>query len=103
VEAFLSDRVQSVRVGKVTSDKAPVISGIPQGSVLGPILFLLFINDLPETLSSAVKLFADDTKIYKEINSERDCIDIQQDLDRLSEWSETWQLKFNAGNANQCI
>ena len=67
IESFLSDRQQSVRIGSSFSSISPVTSGIPQGSVLGPVLFLIFINDLPEVVSSIVKLFADDTKIYNEI------------------------------------
>ena len=71
-------------------------SGIPQGSVLGPILFLIYINDLPEIVNSAVKLFADDTKVYREIASNEDCDILQQDLNNLSRWTDTWLLRFNA-------
>ena len=68
------------------------MSGIPQGSILGPILFTIFINDLPECVTSKCKMFADDTKIYNKsiMNSE-----IQTDLDSLHEWSNQWCLNFN--------
>lgn len=96
IESFLSDRTQKVRIFNTISSEANVISGIPQGSVLGPILFLVFINDLPEVVKSSVKLFADDTKIYSAIESSEDCAKIQSDIDSLSAWSDKWLLKFNA-------
>ena len=69
-----------------------VLGGVPQGSFLGPILFILYINDLPEIVSSIVKIFADDTKLYnKDSNSDI----IQQDLDTLCTWAKLWQLRFN--------
>ena len=70
-------------------------SGIPQGSVLGPVLFIIYINDLPETVESMVYIFADDTKIYRKITTEKDCAALQKDLDMLQEWSNKWLLKFN--------
>ena len=73
VETFLSDRVQAVRVGTVTSQKEKVMSGVPQGSVLGPALFLVFINDLPDVVKSTVNLFADDTKLYRSVGSDSEC------------------------------
>ena len=66
---FLSNRCQKVRVGNCYSSKADVLSGIPQGSILGPILFTMFINDLPENISSQCKIFADDSKLYGAANS----------------------------------
>ena len=69
-----------------------VISGVPQGSVLGPVLFIIYINDLPDIVSSTVKIFADDTKLY---NKDSNCDIIQQDLDALFVWSTQWQLVFN--------
>ena len=64
IQAFLSDRVQQVNVNGTNSEWANITSGIPQGSVLGPILFVLYINDLPENIVSNVYMFADDTKIF---------------------------------------
>ena len=78
------------------SEWVPVRSGVPQGTVLGPLLFLLFINDLPENLSSQVRLFADDCVVYREIVNDYDAEMLQKDLDTLSNWEKTWQIRFNA-------
>ena len=69
--------------GRGKSSEIPVTSGVPQGSVLGPILFLLYINDLPENIHSEVRLFADDTAVYLTINSKADCQTLQQDFQKL--------------------
>ena len=72
-----------------------VTSGVPQGSVLGPRLFSLFVNDLPSIVRSPLVLFADDAKIYHLIQSDEDYQLLQQDLDNLYQWSKDWQLCFN--------
>ena len=78
-------------------------SGMPQGSVLGPTLFVLFINDLPQVVESRVALFADDTKVFREIQSDEDREKLQQDIDELLIWSKKWQLPFNESiNARLC-
>ena len=64
-----------------------VISGVPQGSVLGPILFLIYVNDILETVNSNVKMFADDTKIFRTLKNKTDCEILQADLNNLSAWS----------------
>ena len=92
IKDFLTNRVQEVRVGEATSERIAVTSGIPQGSVLGPLLFVMFINDLPECVVNKLLLFADDTKIY----NHDDLFSLQADLDRLSEWSDKWLLSFNS-------
>ena len=82
ISAVLSNRTQTVVLDVDLSGVAPVTSGVPQGTVLGPVLFLVYINDLPEYLkSSKVGLFADDSIIYKGIKSEKDCDSLQDDLD----------------------
>ena len=88
-----------VVVGGDHSEWVPVRSGVPQGMVLGPLLFLLFTNDLPENLSSQVRLFADDCVVYREIVNDYDAKMLQKDLDTLSNWEKTWQMRFNADNA----
>ena len=97
VEAFLSNRHQRVRVEDELSDWIDVTSGIPQGSVLGPILFAIFINDMPEMVESMCKLFADDAKIFRSVDlrDESSNVKLQEDLHNLWRWSEKWQLPFN--------
>jgi hypothetical protein len=94
---FLHDRTQQVVLDSSTSNKAPVQSGVPQGSVLGPLLFLLFINDLPECVSEGteVRLFADDCALYRKINSQADCQILQDDLDKLQQWETDWMMAFH--------
>ena len=75
------------------SEWTEVKSGVSQGSVLGPILFLIYINDMPKVLKNTCKLFADDAKVFGDVSKEG--TDIQKDIDNLHSWSETWQLPFN--------
>ena len=79
-----------------SSTSAPVLSGVPQGSVLGPALFLIYINDLPEYVTnSTVRLFADDALLYLTIHSTSDCIKLQEDLNNLERWESDWQMSFH--------
>ena len=96
ISAFLNDRSQIVVVNGVESKSAAVLSGIPQGSVLEPLLFVIYINDLPEYVDSDVFLFADDTKVMRQVSSADDAVTLQRDLDSLERWSNDWLLKFNA-------
>lgn len=96
IQQFLSNRRQCVRVEDAFSSWKPVTSGIPQGSVLGPVLFVIFINDLPEVTESFVEMFADDTKIYMPLKNEADSAKLQQDIHNLTDWATKWQLRFNA-------
>jgi ribonuclease P/MRP protein subunit RPP40 len=84
-----------VVIGNDTSEWKPVTSGIPQGSVLGPILFVIFINDMPEVVKSNIKLFADDTKAFRAIETMQDMDTMQDDINNLLQWSAKWQLPFN--------
>ena len=97
VADFLSDRTQRVLLDGVASPEAQVTSGVPQGSVLGPALFLVYINDIVDAVSTShIRLFADDTMVYREITSELDQIEFQRDLDRLYDWSVRNSMRFNA-------
>lgn len=72
-----------------------MISGVPQGTILGPLCFLLYINDLPKKVESSIKLFADDCKVYRSIKTKDDCYALQHDLNRLSAWTQDWLLQFS--------
>ena len=87
IKSFLTNRKQRVVVEGEMSSWSDVKSGIPQGSVLGPILFMAFINDLPDCILSTCNMFADDAKVYREINNPEDNEALQLDLDRMDEWS----------------
>ena len=81
-----------------------VLSGVPQWTVLGPHLFLLFINDISETVSSSLRLFADDCLVYRTIKTSEDEVKLQEDLDNLVNWTETWGMRFNAAKCNiMCV
>ena len=92
---FLTNRKQRVRISGAYSSWETVISGVPQGTILGPTLFLLYINDIAVDLKSCCKLYADDCILYQIIQDPSDSLCLQQDLNRLSTWSEKWGLKFN--------
>ena len=98
-ESFLSERYQSVVCEDKASSPLLVTSGVPQGTVLGPLLFLLYINDLSDNLQSTVKLFADDALLYGVITSDSDCDRLQDDLHKLEQWQNLWQMEFNPQNA----
>ena len=94
--AYLTHRSQYVSINNHHSAFLPVLSGVPQGSILGPLLFLVYINDLPDCVSnSSLLLFADDTKCSKSIINLTDASLLQNDLDGISVWSKQWNLFFN--------
>ena len=92
---FLTGRSQKVIVDGLELESAPVISRVPQGSVLGLLLFLLFINDLPDNIGSNTRLFADDCIVYRIIRDHADQEALQEDLVRLAEWVDKWGMEFH--------
>ena len=95
--SFLNDRHQRVVLNGQLSDWAPILAGVPQGSILGPLLFLIYINDLPDNLNSLIKLFADDTclfsTVYDDPNHSAKVLDDY--LNKISEWVYKWKILFN--------
>lgn len=95
IRAFLLSRFQFVATNDSVSDMAPVESGVPQGSVLGPLLFLIYINDLPNNISSQICLFADDCVVYRRITTTSDVANLQSDLNHVHNWCVTWRMELN--------
>ncbi len=96
VKDFLRNRKQQVVVNGQKSGKMDVTSGIPQGSVLGPLLFVIFINDLPDVVQNCETfMFADDTKLFRQVKSKEEEQMLQSDLSKLETWSNDWLLKFH--------
>ena len=100
IQSWLTQRTQSVVVDGASSQPVSVLSGVPQGTVLGPLMFLLYINDIAAGISSLLRLFADDCLLYRTIKSIEDSTILQKDLEMLSQWATVWQMKFNV---SKCI
>ena len=92
---FLMGRMQRVNVNGTKSSWTSVTSGVPQGSVIGPLLFVIFINDLPEHIRTHCKLFADDSKIFGKVETEEDQIKVQADLNACHDWAMKWDMYFH--------
>ena len=96
IKNFLFDRKQRVIIENSPSNYIHVASGVPQGTILGPLLFLIFINDMADEIFwSKIKLYADDSKVYSEINNANDVNNLQADINRLSDWTNSWQLNLS--------
>ena len=95
IRSFLSDRTQKVVVEGKSSCSTPVTSGVPQGTVIGPLLFLAYINDLPSKVNVKARLFADDCLLYRHIKTDKDAESLQDDLNKLQDWETDWQIHFN--------
>ena len=102
IEHWLTDRSHRVVVDGEVSNWKSVLSGLSQGSVLGPLLFLIYISDLDNNITSNVLKFADDTEVFRKVNTDGDKKHLQNDLDRLVKWSEKWQMLFNFGKC-KCL
>ena len=100
ITEFLRCRSQRVRVGTHYSEEVRVTSGVPQGSVLGPILFLHYINDISTNIESKIRLFADDCIIYRKILNIKDVEKLLADLHRLGEWAELNEMIINPNKSN---
>ena len=100
IDAFLCFRQQRVVVNGVKSDWAPVASGVPQGTVLGPLLFFLHINDIMSDIESEIRLFADTCVCYHEIKDMEDTLKLQKDIDRLGIWARKWGMRFQPVKCN---
>lgn len=109
IDNFLSLRTFTVKVGNAFSHSMPVLSGVPQGSVLGPLLFLVYVSDLPRFLQSKCCMYADDLKIYANPSCSRQTL--HRDIETIAEWSSTWLLPLNTskcsvlhiGKCNPCV
>ena len=95
IEQWLTDRRQRVVVEGEVSCWKSVLSGVPQGSILRPILYLVYINDLEEGVTGKVLKFAYDTKLFRKVKEIIDTFFLQEDIDKLVKWSEKWQMLFN--------
>ena len=99
-QSFLGNRKQQVIIEGHSSTSSYVLSGVPQGSVLGPILFLIYINDIAANINSTIHMFADDCLVYRTITNTEDHLSLQQDLNTLVKWSDSWQMKFNVAKCS---
>ena len=96
LENYLSDRFQRILLNGQASSWRPVLAGVPQGSILGPLLFLIYINDLPDELKSNAKLLADDTSLFTVVKDKTESANIlSNDLLEISKWAYNWKILFN--------
>ena len=100
IESYLRGREMRTVIKDAKSDWLVVESGVPQGSVLAPVLFLVYVNDMPEGVNSYMNLFADDAKLCRCVKSEEDCEILQKDLDEIWRWSKRWEMEFNLNKSH---
>ena len=104
IDSYLSNRKQLVVLNGKSSNWSPISAGVPQGSVLGPLFFLVYINDLVENVSSDAKLFADDTSLFTVVYDEGISADqLNRDLKVISDWAYQWKMQFNPDKNKQAI
>ena len=103
-EDYLSNRKQRVVLNGIQSTWKPILSGVPQGSVLGPLLFLIYINDLTNGISSNIKLFADDASLFIKVTDiEAAQETLVGDLSKITAWANQWKMKFNPDISKQAV
>ena len=100
VNAFLCFRQQRVVVNGVKSDWGPVVSGVPQCTVLGPLLFSLYINDMTLGIDSQIRIFADDCVCYREIKTVEDRLKLHKDIDLVGSWVRKWDIRYQPVKCN---
>jgi ribonucleases P/MRP protein subunit RPP40 len=100
IDSFIGGRRQRVSLSGVQSYWLPATSGVPQGTVLGPLLFLLYVNDIANDISSEIRHFADACILYRTIRTASDVSTLQADIDKLFNWSVAWQMKFNTAKCH---
>ena len=101
-ESYLRDRQQRVVINGSFSNFLPIESGVPQGSVLGPLLFLVYINDLEKNIKSNIKFFADDTMLFSLVKDPvTSAVTLNHDLDLIAQWAEQWKMEFNPDPTKQ--
>jgi hypothetical protein len=98
IHSFLSERRQRVVLGDVALNWVDVTSGVPQGSVLGLLMCMIFINDLPEVVTNRLNLYADDSEILSVANNWTEALKVQEDLDSVSKWMNDWGMQLNIEN-----
>ena len=104
IQNFLSGRSQRVVLDGQASEWTEVLAGVPQGSILGPLFFLIYINDLPEGIISMIKIFADDSSIFSLILDHIRCsIELNSDMQKVSEWAHQWKMSFNPDPSKQAV
>ena len=102
IKSFLNNRYQRVLLNGQSSDWSPVKAGAPEGSFLGPLFFLIYINDLANDLSTNVKIFADDTSLFSTVtNQAQSAADFNDDLNKISNWAYQWKMSFNPDPSKQ--
>ena len=89
-------------IKRAKSEWAPETSGIPQASVLGPVLFIIYVNDLPGIIHSSIQIFADETKVFNKITCSSNCEELQRDIESLVEWSVACNLISTKQNVKSC-
>jgi hypothetical protein len=103
IREFLLGRTQRVRVGRQLSAEVRVTSGVPQGSVLGPLLFLVYVNYIWRNMESTIRLFAEDCVIYKKIINHEDVGKLQKDINRLGDWAVENAMKINPSKSKETL